>query len=267
MAQSPGQFALRNVAGLAALRPLAVSRRGILRALLPLAARTTLAEVPELRIAAASNLTAVAPLLAAAFLRTTGIRAVFSFASTSQLARQIEEGAPFDVFAAADSTHVDELLKKNLIVPGTAQVYAAGVLSVWFPAGPATLRLEDLTGRKIRAIALARPELAPYGGAALDVLRNLGILERVRPRLVYAGSVAMAKQYGATGNADAVFVPASLVLKERGAVIPLNPKLHRPLLQTLGLVNLKKRTQSASQFAEFLVHGQGHAILLQNGYR
>lgn len=235
--------------------------------LLPLAMRIASAEVPELRIAAASNLTTVAPQLAAAFLRSTGIRAVFSFASTSQLARQLEQGAPFDVFAAADSTHVGELLKKNLIVSGTAQVYATGVLTVWFPNGPSTRRLEHLTGRDIRSIALARPELAPYGEAALDALRNLGILERVRPRLVYAGSVAMAKQYGATGNADAVFVPASLVLKERGAVIPVDPRLHKPLLQTLGLVNLKKRTQSASQFAEFLVHGQGHAILLQNGYR
>lgn len=244
-----------------------LSRRGAIGALLPLATRVARAETSELRVAAASNLTIVAPQLAAAFLRTTGIRVVFSFASTSQLARQIEEGAPFDVFAAADSTHVEELLRKKLIVSGTAAVYATGVLAAWFPKGPASLRLDDLTGKDVRTIALARPELAPYGEAAIEALRNLGILERVRPRLVYAGSVAMAKQYGATGNADAVFVPASLVLKETGTVIPLDPKLHKPLLQTLGLVNLKKRTQSASQFAEFLVRGPGHAILLQNGYR
>ncbi len=223
-------------------------------------------------MAAASNLTAIAPELASAFQKATGIRVVFSFASTAQLARQIEEGAPFDVFAAADATHVDELLAKGLIVPGTRQIYAIGVLVVWFPGSSAPHRMEDLAGNGISSIAIARPELAPYGEAAIETLRALGLYEKLQTRLVYAGSVAMAKQYGATGNADAVFVPASLltresVLRGAGSVVRVDARLHRPLAQTLGVVASTKQRQAAARFAEFLATGTGHEILLANGYR
>ena len=239
-------------------------------AALPLASSS--APQDAVRVAAASNLTAIAPELGAAFQKATGISVVFSFASTAQLARQIEQGAPFDVFAAADATHVDELLAKGLIVPGTRQIYATGVLAVWFPGSSAPRRLEDLAGQGIRSIAVARPELAPYGAAAIETLRALGLYEKLQSRLVYAGSVAMAKQYGATGNADAVFLPASLVLRESGTVVRVDARLHKPLVQTVGVVRSSKpasapQSQAATRFREFLVKGAGHEILLANGYR
>ena len=80
-------------------------------------------------------------------------------------------------------------------------------------------------------------------------------------------SVAMAKQYGVTGNADAVFVPYSMVLKEKGTVLKMDDGHHRPLDQSIGVLARSRNRAAAAAFAEFLANGQGHAILLKNGYQ
>ena len=222
---------------------------------------------PNLSVAAASNLTALAPQLAEKFRQATGIPIVFSFASTAQLARQLEDGAPFDVFAAADRTHVDALVQKGRLLPESRAIYATGILALWFPSARSPRRLEDLLGPDIRIIALARPELAPYGAAAIEVMKKAGVLTKVQSRLVYASSVAMAKQYGSTGNADAVFAPKALLLKEKGVVAEVSPHWHQPLEQALGISAASRHKEAATAFCDFLVNGQGHAILLANGYK
>src|SRR5438105_3187763 len=192
----------------------------------------------ELTVAAAANLTAVFQRLGPQFEAQTSIHPVFSFASTAQLARQIESAAPFDLFAAADAVHVDELDRKGLLVPGTRAVYATGILALWIPphTTAAVTRIEELTSPDVRVIAVANPELAPYGQAAIETLQRLGILTRVRAKIVYAENINMAKQYGMSNNADAVFTAYSLVLKEGGRVIQVDEKLHQPIVQELGIV-------------------------------
>ena len=248
------------------MRRLTAIRAGVLwLSLWPLAGAAAPVK-SEVSVAAASNLTAVFQLVGEAFEKATGIHPVFSFGSTAQLTRQIQDGAPFDVFAAADTRHIDELAGKGYLAPGSRAVYATGVLAVWFPGG-AGKRVEDLAAPGVRVIAIARPELAPYGEAAVETLRSLDLWERVKARVVYGGSVMMAKQYGSTGNADAVFVPYALVLKEKGTVVLVEPQRHRPIEQGLGVVAASRRKDAAVRFAEFLAKGQGHAILLANGYR
>src|SRR5580704_18601672 len=102
---------------------------------------------PELTIAGAANLTDVFNQLGPRFEAETGIHPIFSFASTAQLTRQIENAAPFDVFAAADSQHVAELDQKHLLAPGSRAIYATGVLALWIPTGSKArvTRLEELT--------------------------------------------------------------------------------------------------------------------------
>jgi len=224
------------------------------------------AETPQIRVAAASNLTVVASEFAQAFEKSAGIRPVFSFASTAQLAKQIDDGAPFDLFLAADTQHVDDLIRKGRLIRDTRAVYATGILALWFPK-MAGARFEDLAKPEIRTIALARPELAPYGAAAVETLRNLQLWEKTKPRIVYAGSVAMAKQYGSTGNADAVFLPKALITKEHGAVILVDEKLHQPIQQALAVVTATKQTQNARRFADFISKGPGHVIFQANGYK
>lgn len=217
-------------------------------------------------MAAAANLSEVFQQIGPQFEAATGIHPVFSFASTAQLATQIENGAPFDVFAAADVEHVDALAKKGILVPGSKAVYATGILALWFPSANFG-SLEDLVQPSVKVIALAKPELAPYGLAARETLQKLGIWSKVEAKVVYADNISMAKQYGSSGNADAVFTAYSLVLKEQGKVIQVDDKLHAPIDQALGIVAASKNQAAAREFMNFLLAGKGRGILSSSGYR
>jgi molybdate transport system substrate-binding protein len=224
---------------------------------------------PELTIAAAANLTDVFGQLGPHFETETGIHPIFSFASTAQLTQQIENGAPFDVFAAADSEHVAELEQKGLLTVGSRAIYARGVLALWIPEGSKAMveRIQDLTHPDVRVIAVAKPELAPYGQAAVDSLQKLGIWEQVKHKVVYAENISMAKQYGKSKNADAVFTAYSLVLHEAGKTIQVDEALHKPIDQELGIVAKSNRQDAARKFAAFLLAGAGKSILASYGYQ
>ena len=219
-------------------------------------------------VAAAANLTDVFGRVGRDFESQTGIHPVFSFASTAQLTQQIENGAPFDLFAAADATHVAELERRGLILAGTRAVYARGALALWIPPNsPAKIdRLEDITSDTVRFIAVAKPELAPYGQAAVDTLQHLGIWDRVRAKIVYAENISAAKQYGTSSNADAVFTAYSLVFKESGKVIRVDESLHQPIDQELAVIANRQHVDAAQKFRAFLLTGSGREILSAYGY-
>jgi len=223
----------------------------------------------EVTVAAAANLNDVFQVVGSQFEATTGIHPVFSFASTAQLAVQIENGAPFDVFAAADVEHVEQLEKKGLLVSGSRAVYATGILALWIPpqSTVAVNRPEDLVQPGVKVIALAKPELAPYGLAARETLQKLGIWAKVGPKIIYGDNISMAKQYGSSGNADAVFTAYSLVLKESGTVIQVREALHSPIRQAIGIVAASTHKDAARAFVNFLLTGKGRDILRASGYR
>src|SRR5580658_5194341 len=135
----------------------------------------------EVAVAAAANLSEVFGVVGPQFEAATGIHPVFSFASTAQLALQIENSAPFDVYAAADVEHVEQLDKKGLLLPGSRAVYATGILALWIPPGSAVKidGVDGLVQPTVKVIALAKPDLAPYGLAARETLQKLGIWDRV----------------------------------------------------------------------------------------
>lgn len=226
------------------------------------------APMPNVTIAAAANLTDVFQRLGPAFEAATGIHPVFSFSSTAQLTQQIENSAPFDVFTAADSKHVDELDRKGLLLPGSRAVYARGILALWIPKGSKSQvnRIEDLVLPDVRFIAVAKPELAPYGEAAVDALTRAGIWKQVQPKIVYAENINVAKQYGLSNNADAVFTAYSLVLKESGRVLRVDEDLHQPIEQALGIIGNSKHLDEARKFVDFLLGAEGRNILSSNGY-
>lgn len=219
-------------------------------------------------MAAAANLTNAFARIGERFEARTGIRAVFSFGSTAQLARQIEEGAPFDVFAAADTEHVADLDRKGLLAPGTREVYARGVLALWSPPHVRNplRRLEDLRSADVRFVAIANPKLAPYGEAAVDALKRASLWTDIQPKVVYAGNINAARQLGSSGNADAVFTAYSLVAAEGGSTIKVDPALHKPLDQALGILAPSGRRDEAKRFVEFLLRGEGRAMLQESGY-
>jgi molybdate transport system substrate-binding protein len=225
----------------------------------------TAAAKSEITVAAAANLVDVLGQIGPQFEAQTGIHPVFSFASTAQLTQQIENSAPFDVFAAADSEHVAKLEREKLLVPGSRAVYALGVLAMWIPPGSKGQvgRLEELASPSVRVIAIANPGLAPYGRAALGLLERQANWQQVKPKIVYAENISMAKQYGTSHNADVVFTAYSLVLHEGGNVIRLSSE---GLQQELAVIAVSQRRPEAQKFVDFLLHGKGRGILSQFGY-
>jgi len=217
----------------------------------------------QVTIAAAANLTEVCKTLGAQFEAETGIHPVFSFGSTAQLTQQIENGAPFDLFLAADSEHPQKLDKEGLLAPGTRAVYATGVLAMWFPGGGEA----NLASAGVKVIALANPDLAPYGKASVETLKKQGLWDRVKDKIVYADNISMAKQYGTSGNADVVFTAWSLVLKQSGKVVQIGEDLHKPITQELGVLAKSSNQAPAKAFAAFLITGKGREILASSGYR
>ena len=219
-------------------------------------------------VAAAANLSRAFEELGRKFTARAGVRVTFSFGATGELAQQIENGAPFDVFASADVRHLDKLLRNGLIRNGSRALYARGRLVLWTP--PASrLRLEqveDLTAARVSKIALAKPDIAPYGEAAVEALRALNIWTEVERKIVYAQNVAQARQFASTGNADAAFIPRSLLREGEGSFIEINERLHRPIEQAMGIVSASKRQQAAERFTAFVLSEEGQSLLENFGY-
>ena len=220
----------------------------------------------KLTVAAATNLTDAFRELGSRFTKKTGVEVVFSFGSTAQLAQQIENGAPFDVFAAADTEHVDQLVERNFLVPKSRTVYARGRLALWFPKAEAGNELADLSKPQIRVIAIASPSLAPYGQAAVEYLKATGLWDEVQSKVVYANSISMAKQYASTGNADAALTAYALVFGEKGRVIRLDEKLHQRIEQGLAILSSSKQRDAAQLFLQFVLKDEGRSTLQEYGY-
>ncbi|HEV7860301.1 MAG TPA: molybdate ABC transporter substrate-binding protein [Pyrinomonadaceae bacterium] len=223
---------------------------------------------PELNVAAAANLSDAFTELGQQFTKETGIRVVYSFGATADLSKQIENGAPFDLFAAADVSHVDALNRAGLLVPGTKALYARGRLVLWVPQDSRlTLsRVEDVTRRDVERIAVAKPDVAPYGLAAVEALRALNIWSSVEPKVIYGQNVSQVKQYAATGNADVAFIPLSLVHKDEGHVIEVDAHLHQPIDQAIAIVKTSTRQPASQRFLTFVLSPTGQTLLQRYGY-
>jgi molybdate transport system substrate-binding protein len=223
-------------------------------------------QAAELHVAAAANLATVLPDLNTAFERQTKVHIVPSLGATAQLTQQIENGAPFDVFLSADVEHIDQLIAKGFILPHSRAIYARGQLVVWAPRRAEIHSLDDLAKSDVRTIAVAKPELAPYGAAAIETLKGAGLWNRVEQKIVYAPSIAVTKQFADTGNADAAFTALALTAGQSGNQFPVNEKLHKPIDQALGIVKDSKEQQNARAFTTFLAGPAARAILKRFGY-
>lgn len=222
----------------------------------------------EITVAAAANLTDAFGELEKRFTARTGVKVTNSFGATADLAKQIENGAPFDVFASADVEHLEGLARKGLIAESPRGVYARGRLVLWLPEGSkaSVARVEDLAGESVSKVAIAKPDVAPYGRAAVESLNALGLWSRVEPKVVYSQTVAQAKQFAASGNADAAFVPRSLVREGEGRALEIDGSLHAPIDQAVGVVSASKRQEAARRFVEFLLSEEGQSVLKTFGY-
>lgn len=227
-----------------------------------------------LTISAAADLTYAFGEIRAAFEAETGHKVVFNFGSSGQLAQQIEQGAPVDLFAAANVGYVEELERQGLILPDTKQLYARGHITLW-TRGDSPLqitRVEELTQPAIRRIAIANPDHAPYGAAARAALQTAGLWEAIQPKLVLGENVRQALQYAETGNVDVAIVALSLSLPAAGAadkpgrwtLIP--QELYPPMDQALAVIQDTPHAEAARAFAGFVNGPQGRPIMRKYGF-
>lgn len=218
----------------------------------------------ELRVAAASDLARPLAALAPAFEARSGARVVASFGSSGLLSRQIAEGAPFDVFASADESFVDRLVRGGHALGDTRAPYARGRLIVLARAGIAPpARLAELADPRFARVAIANPEHAPYGRAAKQALERAGLLSALGSRLVFGESVQQAAEHARTGNADAAIVSGSLATP--GRTCDVDASLHDPLVQAVVVTSQARDPALARAFVAFLLSAEGRAIFAAHG--
>lgn len=222
-------------------------------------------ENQTLTIAAAANLETVLTEIGKDFQTETKIKPIFSFGATGNLAKQIENGAPFDLFLAADVKTIDLLIAKNHVINSSKQVYARGRLVLYYADNITINSLTDLTKPEFKQIAIASPELAPYGLAAKQALQNIGIWSNIEKKIVYAENVNMALQYAKTGNVQAAFVARSLV-SDQDKYLIVDESLHSPLDQALAIVTRSKNKELAEKFTLFLATQKSKTLLEKFGY-
>ena len=222
----------------------------------------------DLHVAAASDLVLTLQELGNTFERSNHVRIIGTFGPTAQLAQQIENGAPYDVFLAADVTHVDALVSKGIAVADTNFVFARGQLAVFAPLHPEISNLAGLQSAAIRTIALANPDLAPYGAAARQSLERAGLWKSLSSRVVYAPSVSMAKQFADTGNADAAFVALSLLPGgTSGHYFAIPPAFYDPIAESACVIARSPQRPNASAFLRFLAGNEARIILRRHGFK
>ena len=219
-------------------------------------------------MAAAADLSPAFEEIGKLFQDKYKIKIIYTFGSTGMLAQQIENGAPVDIFAAANVSYVEQIESKGLIIPGSKAIYARGRITIWVPK-ESTIKIEtvkDLTHEDVKRIAIANPDHAPYGTAAREAFESAGIWSVVQPKLVYAENIRQTLQYAQTGNVEAAIVALSLSKQSDGRWTLIPEELHKPLNQALAIIKGTKNEVPARQFSEFVRGPEGRAVLSKYGF-
>jgi molybdate transport system substrate-binding protein len=225
-------------------------------------------------IAAAANLNFALTEISAQFARERGSKVELVFGASGMLTRQITDGAPFELFLAADEVFPDQIAAAGLAREGGV-VYAMGRLAIFAPRGsPLSVdpQLDGLASLarngRVTRFAIANPDVAPYGRAAESVLRKRELWDVLRPRLVLGDSIAQAAQFATTGNAVGGLIAYSLVLSpgfsDRGTHALIPETDHSPLRQSMVL--LKRAGTTATEFYRYIQSDAARSIFMKHGY-
>jgi molybdate transport system substrate-binding protein len=224
----------------------------------------------EVSVAVAANFTAPMQLIAAGFEKETGHKVQAAYGATGKFYAQIKNGAPFEVLLTADEETPVKLIKENAAVAGSQFTYAIGKLVLW-SAKPAIV---DGAGAMLKNggfdhLALANPKLAPYGAAAVEVMKGLGVYEALQPKIVTGESIAQAHQFISTGNALLGFVALSQVLKDgkiEGSAWIVPAKLYAPIRQDAVILEKGKGKPAAEALMKYLKSDKAKVVIQSFGY-
>jgi molybdate transport system substrate-binding protein len=225
-------------------------------------------------VAVASNLKPAFEEIASRFqVKNPGVEVKATFGSSGNFFAQIANGAPFDLFLSADAEFPAKVVEKGL-ADGTAFTYAYGKLVVWVPKS-SKLDLEGkglaaLTDPSVQKIAIANPEVAPYGRAAKDALEKAGLLKELEGRIVMGQNVSQTAQFVQSGNAQAGFLPLSLAkappLSDEGRAWPVPPSSYQRIEQAGVVIKGSKRAGLARELAAFITGEGAKEVLERYGY-
>lgn len=226
-----------------------------------------------LRIAAAADLQPVMPAFASAYEKETGTRLEVSFGSSSALATQIRNGAPFDVFLGADYSFPEQVIAAGLAVEKLPVPYAQGTLVLWSrkdsPLGAP--KVELLTDPRVKRIAVADQFHAPYGRAAAAYLRNAKLEAQVKPKLVTAENIAQTAQFVESGNAQIGFVSLTFAQsghgKEVGNFVRVDAALYPKITQCGVVIKTSKEPEAAKRFMDWMLGEKVQSHLADFGLR
>jgi molybdate transport system substrate-binding protein len=227
----------------------------------------------SLTVAAASDLQAALPVIAAQFEKETGATVALTFGSSGNFFTQIQNGAPFDVFLSADVDYPRRLDQAGLVERGTLVEYATGRLVLWTRTDSGIeLRggLSSLLDAKVRKIAIANPAHAPYGRAAVAALRHEGMFERVQQKLVLGENISQAAQFAQSGNAEVGILALSLALapamKSSGTYAEVSAALHPAIVQAAVVLASSRQKPLALQFLQTLKSASAQRVLRAYGF-
>lgn len=229
------------------------------------------ADADEVQVAVAANFTGPMQVIAALFARDTGHQASLSYGASGKFYAQISNGAPFEVFLSADDKIPAKLVSEGKAVADSKFTYAVGTLILW-SADPKLVdaRGDVLNSGNFKRLAIANPKTAPYGGAAIEVLTGLKLLDAVQPKFVQGESIAQAFQFASTGNAELSFVALSQVFKDgkltsgSGWIVPGH--LHNPIRQDGVILAKGKDKPAAIALMNYLKGEKAQAVIKSFGY-
>jgi molybdate transport system substrate-binding protein len=224
----------------------------------------------EVSVAVAANFTAPMQKIAADFEKDTGHKVVSAFGATGKFYAQIKNGAPFELLLAADDETPAKLIKENAAVAGSQFSYAIGKLVLW-SAKPAIVdgAGEVLKNGGFDHLAIANPKVAPYGAAAVDVLKALGVNDALQPKIVTGESITQTYQFISSGNALLGFVALSQVLKDgkiEGSSWVIPAKLYTPIRQDAVMLGKGKGKPAAEALMKYLKSDKTKAVITSFGY-
>ena len=227
-----------------------------------------------LHVAAAADLEPVLPAVLEQFEKATGIHAEATYKSSAVLAQQIINGAPDDIFFAADTSFPQKVIDAGMATESSPVPYARGTLVLWARNGQSFLNGKPITLRALRhpglhSIAIANPQHAPYGRAAQTAIQNMHMEQALRPKLRIADNIAQAAQYAESGNAQVGFLSLTSArtprLSEDGTYITVPADLYPPLLQAAVVMKRAPNPQGAEKLLDFMMTPRVRAVLAMKG--
>lgn len=230
------------------------------------------ARADEVQVAVAANFTAPIQAIAAEFEKDTGHKLVAAYGATGQFYAQIKNGAPFEVFLAADDRTPQKLESEGDIVKGSRFTYAIGTLALW----SAKDGYVDSSGQVLKAnpyqhLSIANPKAAPYGLAATQVLAKLGLTDQVKGKLVEGQNITQAYQFVSTGNAELGFVALSQIYKDgkvsSGSAWIVPAELHDPIKQDAVILKQGQDNPAAKALVDYLKGPKAAAMIKSYGYQ